>query len=111
MIIQPLISEKSTQAMERDCFVFLVTDDSTKNELKKEIETLFKVKVINVKTANLPGKAKVFRRIKGVRNRRLKAYVRLAKGQVIPGFEKEQPKKEKAAKTVKSAETTKESDA
>ncbi|MFP4523036.1 MAG: 50S ribosomal protein L23 [Candidatus Nanoarchaeia archaeon] len=51
MIIAPLSTEKSIRLMESENkLVFLVEKSATKQSIKKELESLFKVKVVNVRT-------------------------------------------------------------
>lgn len=51
MIIHPHITEKATMlAEENNLLQFIVGVDDTKTEVKKEIESLFKVKVDSVNT-------------------------------------------------------------
>ncbi|MEK8090510.1 50S ribosomal protein L23 [Thermithiobacillus plumbiphilus] len=72
----PLISEKATRVAEKhNQFVFKVTTDATKLEIKKAVESLFEVKVKAVQTANCKGKVKRFGRHVGRRSDWKKAYV------------------------------------
>lgn len=80
----PLISEKSTIVSdESNQVVFEVARDANKAEVKKAVETLFKVKVTNVTTLNVKGKTKRFRGQAGKRAAWKKAYVSLAKGEEL----------------------------
>lgn len=62
MIIAPLATEKSIRLMESENkLVFLVDLRSTKESIKEELESLFKVKVVDVNTAITPkGKKKAY---------------------------------------------------
>lgn len=77
----PHVSEKA--AMSEDQVVFKVAIDATKLEVKKAVETLFKVKVENVQTLNVKGKAKRNRYGVAKKSDWKKAIVRLAEGQEI----------------------------
>ena len=57
IIRRPLITEKGLAAKETEgTLVFDVAPDATKTEVKQAVEALFKVKVENVRTANVLGK-------------------------------------------------------
>lgn len=77
----PHVSEKA--AMNESQVVFRVANDATKLEVKKAVETLFKVKVDNVQTLNVKGKAKRNRYGVAKKPDWKKAVVRLAEGQEI----------------------------
>ena len=84
LILAPIVSEKSTRAMEQsNQYVFKVLKDAAKPEIKVAVEKLFSVKVLDVKTLNVKGKSKTFRFRAGRRGDWRKAYVRLAEGQTI----------------------------
>lgn len=83
MILTPVITEKSTRVSEHNQVIFRVPMDATKPEIKKAVETLFKVKVLAVNTVRAKGKSKRFRGITGQRSDTKKAMVRLAEGQSI----------------------------
>jgi large subunit ribosomal protein L23 len=84
VLLGPHISEKATIVAEGNGqYVFRVTGDATKPEIKQAIEALFEVKVESVRTLNHKGKTK--RTVRGLGKRKdvKKAYVRLADGQEI----------------------------
>lgn len=83
IILTPVITEKSTRVSEHNQVIFRVPLDATKPEIKKAVETLFKVKVLSVNTVRAKGKSKRFRGIAGQRSDTKKAMVRLAEGQSI----------------------------
>ena len=57
IIIKPLITEKSTHKQNtRNEYAFQVTPNSTKPEIKKAVENLYSVKVVDVRTINRKGK-------------------------------------------------------
>ena len=58
LLRRPVITEKATNASENGSVVFEVSMSATKPEIKKAVETLFKVKVINVTTSIVKGKTK-----------------------------------------------------
>ena len=78
------ISEKATVVADAgNQFVFRVAGDATKREVRKAVESLFKVKVKSVRTLNVKGKTKNFGRTVGKRNDWKKAYVALEAGHDI----------------------------
>ena len=84
VVLAPVVSEKSTLVADKNRqYVFRVTDDATKPEVKAAIELLFKTKVQSVTVLNVRGKEKRFGRFMGRRRNWKKAYVRLAAGQEI----------------------------
>jgi large subunit ribosomal protein L23 len=59
VIKQPLISEKSTYlAAVRNAYCFEVDKHADKGQIKAAIEKLYKVKVLDVRTANVEGKTR-----------------------------------------------------
>lgn len=84
VLLGPHISEKATiVAEEHGQYVFKVTKDATKLEIKKAVEQLFEVSVNSVRTAVVKGKAKRTRHGMGQRSDWKKAYVSLEQGQEI----------------------------
>ena len=82
-IISPNITEKSTSLSEFNKVVFKVDRDANKKSIKKNIEKIFKVNVININTINLKGKSKIVRNRKSYKSGYKKAIVTLKKGQSI----------------------------
>jgi len=88
IIIQPLITEKSTQQKEgNNQYVFEVHGDANKIEIQSAVERLFKVKVLQVRTSNVLGKVKRLGRKYGKRADWKKAIVTLREGDRIEFFE------------------------
>jgi len=59
MIVKcPMLTEKSTQAMENGTYTFKVATDANRIEIKQAIEFIFDVKVKKVNTLNRSGKRK-----------------------------------------------------
>ena len=83
IIRSPLISEKSTFISQFNYYVFKVSPNSNKKEIKNAVENIFKVEVKSVNTLNQKGKKKRFRGKVGVRAAIKKAFVKLAEGQTI----------------------------
>jgi len=84
VLISPILSEKSVIMKDsQNRYTFRVNPKSNKTEIKKAIETLFKVKVTAVRTANLPGKLHKVGRYEGYRSDWKKAMVTVKAGQKI----------------------------
>ena len=82
-ILTPVVTEKSTNLSEQNKVVFKVPRVATKNNLKKNIEKIFKVNVIKINIINKQNRTKITRgrkvRVKGFK----KAIITLKKGQSI----------------------------
>ena len=84
VLLAPRMTEKSTRVGESsNQYVFKVTSDSNKSEIKDAVEKLFEVNVESVRIVNVKGKSKTFKLRSGKRNDWKKAYVRVQEGQVI----------------------------
>lgn len=82
IILGPVVSEKAAALGEvSEQVVFKVLKDATKPEIKAAVETLFNVKVKQVRVLVSKGKTKRTRHGLGVRSDWKKAYVRLEQGQ------------------------------
>ena len=80
----PRVSEKTARLQElSNQYVFEVSNEATKADVKAAVEQLFDVKVEAVNVVNVKGKNKSFRNRAGRRGDWRKAYVRLADGQSI----------------------------
>lgn len=79
----PHMTEKTSSLTEQGKYVFRVFKSANKPEVKKAIEDLYKVKVIQVNIVNLPSKKRSLGRFKGIMPGYKKAIVTLAKDQKI----------------------------
>ena len=87
IIRRPLVTEKSTTLREgTNVITFEVDPKANKIEVKRAVEELFKVKVIDVRLFNVRGKMKRLGRWTGKRRDWRKAYVRLHKDSKAPEF-------------------------
>jgi len=69
VLLSPRMTEKSTRLAESsNQYVFKVTSDSNKTEIKAAVESLFEVNVESVRIVNVKGKSKTFKLRKGKRN-------------------------------------------
>ena len=82
-ILNPLITEKSTNLSEMNKIVFKVNRSANKKSVKKNIEKIFKVNVVKINIINKQSRLKISRgrkiRVQGYK----KAIVTLKKGQNI----------------------------
>ena len=79
----PVVTEKSTKISENNQFIFKVGINYSKEEIKKAVEKVFKVKVKAVNTIKVKGKQKVFKGTKGKRSDFKKAVITLVKGETL----------------------------
>ena len=82
-IRNPIITEKATILSEQNKTVFKVHSKANKKTIKKNIEKIFKVKVIKVNIINLKSKTKLKQGKLSTKSGYKKAIVTLKKGQSI----------------------------
>jgi len=88
VIKKPHVTEKTSLGSDTTNTVSIVVDrDANKIEIKQAVESLFKVKVADVRTVNVAGKVKRVGRNIAKRSNWKKAYVTLQEGQSIDFFE------------------------
>jgi large subunit ribosomal protein L23 len=88
VIVRPVVTERSTElADDRGAYTFIVNKDANKIEIKKAVESLFDVKVKDVRTANYRGKWRRMGNAYGQKASYKKAVVTLAEGQRIDVYE------------------------
>lgn len=88
VIEKPLITEKSTQLQEGGNWIaFRVNPRANKIQIKKAVEKIFSVTVLQVNTVNVRGKSRRFGRNIGVSKNWKKAMLRLTEGDKIEMFE------------------------
>jgi len=82
IIRRPIITEKGLAVKETlQTVVFEVAKAATKTQIKEAVQTIFKVKVDSVRTAQFHGKMRRRGRAEGFRRDWKKAYVKLAAGE------------------------------
>ncbi len=87
IIRRPVITEKGLGIKEtQSTLVFEVAAKATKTEVKEAVQTIFKVKVESVRTANFPGKERRRGKFTGYRPDWKKAYVKLKSGEKMPEY-------------------------
>lgn len=88
IIIKPILTEKSNEARENNCYCFEVNKRANKCEVKRALEEIYKVNVLRCNIINVKGKPRRQRTRKYGRTRAWKkAIVKLAQGQTFPFFE------------------------
>jgi large subunit ribosomal protein L23 len=89
IVERALTTEKSLDQREkRNCVAFKVAPQADKLQIKRAIEELFKVKVVDVRTMIVRGKEKRMGRFSGRRPAWKKALVTIRQGDHIELFEK-----------------------
>jgi len=87
IIVRPLITEKSTKLVETRKYTFEVMQGVNKIEVKKAVEEIFKVNIIQVNMINVRKKERRVGKYEGFRPAVRKAIVTLAEGQTLDVFE------------------------
>ena len=84
ILVRPLLTERGTGNQEKyNQYLFEAANDATKTDIKRAVETMFKVEVEKVRTQVVPGKFRRFGQGGGMRPDWKKAIVTVAKGQKI----------------------------
>ena len=88
IVIRPIVSEKSYAQYDENVYTFEVARDTNKIEIRRAVEAIFNVRVVNVNTLNRAGKRKRNRRTGtfGQRAAQKRAVVSLAQGDRIEIF-------------------------
>lgn len=87
IIRRPLITEKAHDKRENETTLcFEVHPDANKIQIRQAVETVFRVKVAEVRTSNFEGKLRRRGRFTGYGSDWKKAYVRLQPGQKVPEY-------------------------
>ncbi|MCD6422684.1 MAG: 50S ribosomal protein L23 [Elusimicrobia bacterium] len=88
ILLYPVFTEKSEKLRkEQNIYTFVVNKKARKNDVKRAVEEVFKVKVQDVRL--VPTRPKLRRRgiHTGYTSKHKKAYIKLSKGSSISGFE------------------------
>jgi large subunit ribosomal protein L23 len=84
---RPLVTEKGVDKKDNErTMCFEVAVDANKTQVKAAVQKLFKVKVAEVRTANMEGKLRRRGKFSGYRSDWKKAYVKLKAGEKVPEF-------------------------
>ena len=88
VIRRPLVTEKSNSGREEQNLVTLAVDPrANKLEIRRAVEELFDVRVLEVRTMRMPRKTRRVGKYEGRKPEWKKAIVQLAEGQAIEFFE------------------------
>ena len=83
IIYAPIITEKTASLANENKYAFKVSPKANKTEIKQDIESIFKVKVMSITTSNSHPKKKRVGKYTGMTNKYKRAIVKLAEGQSI----------------------------
>jgi large subunit ribosomal protein L23 len=84
---KPIVTEKAMEKKDGErTLCFAVAPAASKTEIRAAVETLFKVKVEEVRTSTVAGKLRRRGRFSGYRSDWKKAYVRLKAGTKMPEY-------------------------
>lgn len=87
VIVRPVVTEKGVIKKDGErTLCFEVKPQANKTEIRDAVQTLFKVKVEEVRTVNGVGKLRRRGRFAGYRSDWKKAYVRLKAGEKMPEY-------------------------
>ena len=87
IIKAPIITEQSMKLVEeQNKYTFKVEKTANKVEIKKAVESIFKVTVLSVNTVNVLPKYRKVGKYAGLKSAYKKAIVKLDKGQKIAAF-------------------------
>ncbi len=84
VILEPHITEKATRLTdESNQYIFKVVPKANKIQIKNEVEDIYNIDVVSVRTIQIPQSEKGFGRMKGVTKGYKKAIVKIKEGQKI----------------------------
>jgi large subunit ribosomal protein L23 len=87
IIKRPLVTEKGVTKKESErTLCFEVSAGANKTQIRQAVQSLFKVKVADVRTSMTAGKLRRRGRFAGYRSDWKKAYVRLKAGEKMPEY-------------------------
>ncbi|OGZ78905.1 MAG: 50S ribosomal protein L23 [Candidatus Staskawiczbacteria bacterium RIFOXYD2_FULL_37_9] len=82
-IKQPHISEKGSYLAEKDQYIFEVSPNYNKQEIKNAVEGIYGVNVLSVNSVKIPAKRRRLGKTEGFRRAYKKAIVKIKNGQKI----------------------------
>ena len=87
VVKKPIVTEKGVAKKDAErTLCFEVAADANKTEIRNAVQTLFKVKVAEVRTSTTAGKLRRRGKFSGYRADWKKAYVRLKTGEKMPEY-------------------------
>ena len=87
IILKPHVSEKTAHSGTFDTYVFVVSRNSNKIQIKKAFWKMYGIDPIGVQIVNVHRRATQFKRISGMQSAWKKAYIRVPKGSNIEVYE------------------------
>ena len=86
---RPIITEKSQAAAALNTLMFEVDPTASKHDIKRAVESLYKVHVIGIRTVTFPSLIKRTgkRRLPTATSKQKRAYIQLKPGETLPLFE------------------------
>lgn len=87
VLVEPWITEKAHAGLSDNKYVFRITKDATKTEVKKAIEGFYKVSVEKIAVVNFVPKKRAYGRFEGTKASIKKAIITLKKGDKIELFQ------------------------
>ncbi|WP_338822892.1 50S ribosomal protein L23 [Mycoplasmopsis felifaucium] len=94
IIRKPIITEKTNEQLSKNVYTFEVDYAANKYQIKKAVEFIFKVKVLDVNTIKVDKKPTRLGRFSGFDNRYKKAIVKLAEGYSIQYYPQQEEAKD-----------------
>lgn len=87
VVKKPIVTEKGVTKKDNErTLCFEVAADANKTEIRNAVQTLFKVKVAEVRTSTTAGKLRRRGKFSGYRADWKKAYIKLKPGQKMPEY-------------------------
>jgi len=87
VVKKPIVTEKGVTKKDNErTLCFEVAADANKTEIRNAVQTLFKVKVAEVRTSTTAGKLRRRGKFSGYRADWKKAYIKLKPGQKVPEY-------------------------
>ena len=87
VVKKPIVTEKGVAKKDSErTLCFEVAVDANKTEIRNAVQTLFKVKVAEVRTSTTAGKLRRRGKFSGYRADWKKAYIKLKPGQKVPEY-------------------------
>ena len=83
VVKQPHISEKATYLAEKNQYIFEISPNYNKKEIKKSVEGIYGVDVLSVNIVKIPAKRRRIGRTEGFRKGYVKAIIKIKEGQKI----------------------------
>jgi large subunit ribosomal protein L23 len=87
ILVRPLVTEKASQIGVQNKYIFAVSKDANKIEVKKAIRSVYNVNPLNVRIINVRGRSVRYGRSEGTTKAWKKAIITLKEGDKIEVYE------------------------